>query len=294
MNEHIQKVLGLRIPSPVEEISFEGFTFSCKRDDLIHPVISGNKWRKLYYHLQHYYERGYEQMASFGGAYSNHLYALSHVCAALKIPLTAFVRGDGFDPENSTLQKLRLDGTNIIFIDRSAYRLKENGELVKSIMDKLDDCLLVPEGGSGPRGKKGINHLCEELNWQDFNHIVVSAGTGATAAGLFDFIVQKNLDVSLHVVSALKGSFMKAEIISQLTVSADERLQVYHDYHFGGYGKMPEKLRIFQKQFQEATGIELDLVYNAKSVYAMMDKLKVKKIHSEAGVLYINTGGLRI
>jgi 1-aminocyclopropane-1-carboxylate deaminase len=294
MNEQIQKLLDLKLPSPVEEITYEGYTFSCKRDDLIHPVISGNKWRKLYYHLQHYFERGYQQIASFGGAYSNHLYALSHVCAALKIPLTAFVRGDGFDPENSTLQKMRSDGTNLMFIDRSSYRLKEEGNVVKTTLNNLNHCMLVPEGGSGLRGRKGIEHLCEELNWQDINHIVVSAGTGATAAGLFDYIARENLDVTLHVVSALKGAFMQAEIIRQLSVAGDDRLQVYHDYHFGGYGKMPAELKIFQNKFQEVTGIELDLVYNAKSVYAMMDMLKAKKIHSEEGVLYINTGGLRI
>ena len=292
--KEVEKQLNLTLPSPLEVVKFNDHTFFIKRDDLIHPVISGNKWRKLFFHLERYFKNGFEHVVSFGGAYSNHLYALSHVCAVLKIPLTAFVRGDGFDANNLTLSKIKEDGTHLVFLDRTTYRLKEKAELVKIFIKENPNIMIVPEGGGGTMGKNGIVNLCHEIQWNDFDHIFVSAGTGITAAGLYEYIFNNNLRVKLHVVSALKGSFMRDEIHKYLTVQGDERLQVYNEYHFGGYGKMPEELKDFQFRFKEQTGIPLDLVYNSKTMFALLDILDSGQISPEQRVLYINTGGLRL
>ena len=41
-----------------------------KRDDLLHPLVSGNKWRKLKYNLLAAQEQGLDTLLTFGGAYS--------------------------------------------------------------------------------------------------------------------------------------------------------------------------------------------------------------------------------
>ena len=50
--------MNLKIPSPLTKINShflknKGVELYIKRDDLIHEIISGNKWRKLKYNFLH-------------------------------------------------------------------------------------------------------------------------------------------------------------------------------------------------------------------------------------------------
>jgi 1-aminocyclopropane-1-carboxylate deaminase len=287
--------LNLQLPSRIDYVSINTkskSTIGIKRDDLIHPIISGNKWRKLKYHLDQYYQEGYSSVISFGGAYSNHLYALSHVCMVLNIPCTLFVRGDGYDPTNSTLSKLKSDGSKLMFIDRTAYRQKDKAPMVQEFLVNNKNVLIIPEGGSGPQSRLGLFELCEELDWINIDQLFVSAGTGATAAAIYSYIYDNGINTALHVISALKGDFMKSEICAQLDFDPDLRLNVYDQYHFGGYAKMPENLIDFERNLSSITKIHLDLVYNAKTAFGMIDLINKNVINSTDRIIFLNTGGL--
>ncbi len=294
----IEDQLNLRIPSRVDEIFHPSFQTQntrvfVKRDDLIHPMISGNKWRKLKYNIEFYLNQNYRGIVSFGGAYSNHLYALSTACYHLSIPFVALIRGDGFDPENQTLVQLKEQGTKMIFVSRSAYREKENSLEVQKYLSQYQNHYLIPEGGSSDLAIAGLLEMCDELDWSMIDHLFVSAGTGATAGGILNFMDRYNTQAKLHVVSALKGGFMKTEVLKYAGLSHSQSLIVYDDFHFGGYAKMPMELIDFSNEFTDKTNLPLDLIYNAKTMYAMSTVISNGEIGTNSNVLFVNTGGRR-
>jgi len=104
--------LNLNIPSTINKInSFfleeKEIELFIKRDDLIHSVISGNKWRKLKYNFQAAANGRFTTILSFGGAYSNHLHALSYASKILGFNSIGVVRGDEKKSLNSTLSYCR-------------------------------------------------------------------------------------------------------------------------------------------------------------------------------------------
>ena len=100
------------LPSPLQRLHHPlltcyGVELWCKRDDLIHPAISGNKWRKLKYHLLHAKEHGKRHLLSFGGAYSNHIHALAAAGCQSGLRTTGIIRGEYDAVSNSTLRDAR-------------------------------------------------------------------------------------------------------------------------------------------------------------------------------------------
>ena len=64
------------------------------RLDAIHPIVSGNKFFKLYYFLEEAINSTHKHIITFGGAYSNHLAATAYACKAAGLKSTGFVRGE--------------------------------------------------------------------------------------------------------------------------------------------------------------------------------------------------------
>jgi len=119
--------IDLQFLSPVQQIKNDlfkkqGLKVFIKRDDLIHPIISGNKWRKLKYILKQARAEKKTHLVTFGGAYSNHLLATAAAAAQFEFKSTGIVRGEQVD--NDTLFLCRLHGMNLLFTDRETYRDK--------------------------------------------------------------------------------------------------------------------------------------------------------------------------
>ncbi len=283
----------IRIPSPVEEIDLPIFREKkvkvfVKREDLIHPMLSGNKWRKLKYNLDHYTSNGYSRMITFGGAFSNHLHAFASACKIFSVAGTAFVRGDGFDASNPTLTHLKDCGVEMVFLDREAYKLKQQAKKAMEYL-KSGKVFILPEGGSNELGMKGVKEMMEEVHpmMPTPDVILVSAGTGCTAAGI---IACTNIKVEVY--PALKGSFMP-DLINQHLNGVRVNFKCIEDYHFGGYAKVSEDLVSFIRAFKEDTGIPLDTVYTGKLFYGMVERIK-KDMYAKGSVLLaIHTGGLQ-
>lgn len=276
-----------KIYSPVQKIDFHPLNnLYVKRDDLIDPYISGNKWRKLKYILAKAKAEKKNHLVTFGGAYSNHLVATAAAAARSGLRATAFVRGE--EVKNEMLLICSLYGMKLKFVDRESY--KNKAELYKQYFDSNDDTYFIDEGGASAEAVQGCSEIISELT-EIYDHIFVAAGTGTTAAGLLKGIQDAGLNTKLHVVPVLKGGGFIAEEVAGYTALSDH-LILHTDYHFGGYAKTTAELVAFIRKFTSTTGMLIDPVYTAKMFYAMMDLYKQNQILPTDRILAIHTGGL--
>ncbi|MBB2145501.1 pyridoxal-phosphate dependent enzyme [Pedobacter sp. LMG 31464] len=277
----------MQIYSPVQQISFQSLTsVYVKRDDLIDPYISGNKWRKLKYILQDVALKGKNHLVTFGGAYSNHLVATAAASVRAGLKATAFIRGE--QVENEMLLLCKLFGMQLIFTDRESYKDKQ--QLFNSHFGNDNQAYFIDEGGASEEAVKGCAEIITELT-SHFDYIFCAAGTGTTAAGLLKGINEKQLATQLHVIPVLKGGDFIAAEISKYE-SDVSKLHLHTDYHFGGYAKTTPELLQFMKAFIAETGMLIDPVYTAKLFYAIYDLAQKNYFKKDAKILALHTGGL--
>lgn len=270
--------------------TFDSIKLFVKREDLIHPLVSGNKFRKLKYNLM-----GVDRTNSiltFGGAYSNHIAATAEACSMLGLKSIGIIRGDelGKDlsktlAENPTLKFAHKKGMDLKFVSRPNYRLKEHMPEVKAIKSQIDSLICIPEGGTNAKAIKG----CKEILSQEDNFDVIcsSVGTGGTFAGLIESTNYKQTCIGF---SALKGDFLTKEI-QTWTQKSNWALQT--DYHFGGYAKVNSDLIQFINHFQKKYNIPLDPIYTGKMFYGIFDMIKSKSFSKNTRILAVHTGGLQ-
>ncbi|MDA0972622.1 MAG: pyridoxal-phosphate dependent enzyme [Bacteroidetes bacterium] len=271
----------------------KGVELFVKREDLIHPEISGNKWRKLKYHmLEALKDLTCKGLLTKGGPYSNHILATASAAASSGLNSRAFIRGECILPLNPTLNRAKELGMELNFLDRTIFR-KPIEELAG--MEAMDGSWrLIPEGGTDALGIKGCMEILTDSDRQDFERVAVALGTGGTAAGLLSTLAKGQ---SLMVFSALKG----LDVSNTLGVLLGndrfhplrEHLIPMEDYHFGGYAKMDATLLSFIRDFEQETGIPLDPVYTAKMFYGLFDQIDKGLIPRGSIVLAIHTGGLQ-
>ncbi|HCN84927.1 MAG TPA: 1-aminocyclopropane-1-carboxylate deaminase, partial [Sphingobacteriaceae bacterium] len=253
-------MIDLQFHSPVEQIYDPLLTEKqvqvfIKRDDLIHPFISGNKWRKLKYILQKAEQEKKDHLITFGGAWSNHLLATACAAAKFGFKSTGIIRGE--DVNNNLLTFCKLFGMELKFTDRESYRDKK--ALFSRFSSDKQNAFFIDEGGAGIEAVKGCSELVAELE-KEYDHIFCACGTGTTAAGILNGLGQINSKTSFHAVPVLKnGGFLREDIRQYLIKDID--FQLHTDYHFGGYAKTTQELIRFIKDFPASTGIMIDPVY---------------------------------
>ena len=277
--------------SPEEQIHHplfkeKGIEVFIKRDDLIHPFISGNKWRKLKFLLKTAEQENRKHLVTFGGAYSNHLLATACAGAKFGFKTTAFVRGEPVD--NEVLFLCKMFGMEVMFTDRESYRDKPS--LFAHYFTNQENAFFIDEGGSSAEAAKSCEEIVTELNGS-YNHIFCACGTGTTAAGIINGISKQNLDVHFTGVPVLKGGeFLREEIEKYLFTKTDYTLHL--DYHFGGYAKTTPELLNFIKEFATITGILLDPVYTGKMMFAVFHLAGKNIFKTGEKILAVHTGGL--
>ncbi|MBU0696931.1 MAG: pyridoxal-phosphate dependent enzyme [Bacteroidetes bacterium] len=284
-------MINLAFHSPEEEIYYPSITdhpirLFLKRDDLIHPFISGNKWRKLKYHLIKAEENNKKHMVTFGGAYSNHILASAAAGARFNFKTTAFIRGE--EVENPTLKFCRLFGMELIFVSREDY--KDKMILYNQHFKNNLQTYFIDEGGFGLEAELGCREIVQELN-QEYDHIFCAAGTGATSAGIINQIHLQGLKTQFHMIPVLKGGSFLREDIQKLLIE-NITFHLHEDYHFGGYAKTQPKLIDFIKDFTSKTAVLIDPVYTGKALFAIMDLASKNTFEKEAKILMIHTGGI--
>ncbi|MGZ3810995.1 MAG: 1-aminocyclopropane-1-carboxylate deaminase/D-cysteine desulfhydrase [Mucilaginibacter sp.] len=283
--------IDFEIFSPVHQIQNklfdeQGLKVFIKRDDLIHPIISGNKWRKLKYPLKQAQTQNKTHLVTFGGAYSNHLLATAAAAAKFGFRSTGVVRGE--EVNNDTLFLCRLHGMDLIFTDRESYRDKRGLFDLHFANDK--EAFFIDEGGASILAADGCSELVKELP-ETYDHIFCACGTGTTAAGIINGIAKHDLTTQFHGIPVLKnGDFLRKEIDVFLTDPFD--YQLHTEYHFGGYGKVTDGLIKFIEQFVASTGILIDPIYTGKMLYALYDLVSKNHFKPGSRILAIHTGGI--
>lgn len=277
---------------PIQEIkddilSANNISLFIKREDLIHPEISGNKWRKLKYNVIEYFKKGHNCIVTFGGAFSNHISATAAVGALLGVSTIGIIRGDEVD--NPTLKKAKQNGMKLCFVSREEYRLKEFGRTVQELLCKLDKPFLIPEGGANGFGLLGCLEITNNL---EFDIVACACGTGNTISGIISSLNSNQQAIGFP---ALKGAeFLIDEIQQNLNYlnsnNSDWRLEL--DYHFGGYAKYKPELVEFINAFWVNHSIKLDPIYTGKAMFGLYDQIKSGIIRNKR-VLFIHTGGLQ-
>jgi 1-aminocyclopropane-1-carboxylate deaminase len=266
----------LRLPSPVVELEDDrlpaaGVRVLLKRDDLIHPEVPGNKWRKLKYNIATARELGFETLLTFGGAYSNHIRATAAVGAYCGFGTIGVIRGEEHLPLNSSLRYTVSRGMQLAYLDRTTYRAKASDAVIEALHREFGDFYLIPEGGSNADAVRGCAELPAELD-ASVDVVFCAVGTGGTLAGVAAGLQPDQLVIGVPVLKG--GAFLEGDIVGLQEQVYGARVGAWRlacDYHFGGYAKRTPVLDDFIDDFEVRHGLRLDWVYEAKMMYALFD-----------------------
>jgi 1-aminocyclopropane-1-carboxylate deaminase len=286
-------------PTPVKElkpaIDVLGVRLFLKREDQNHPHVSGNKWWKLKYNLAEAERLGHTQLLTFGGAYSNHIYATAAAAKQCGFDSVGIIRGDEARPLNHTLAFAKAMGMKLHFISRDEYRKKTEPIFIDRLHNQFGEFYLIPEGGSNPLAIKGCAEFgAQVISETQVDYICLPIGTGATMAGVIAGVGNPKKVLGFSVLKG--GDFLKDEVKSYLKRTSNEDFfnwEIMTDYHFGGYAKAPVALMDFKKWFEEANQIPLDLVYTAKMMAGIFDLISKGYFKQGSSVLAVHTGGLQ-
>jgi len=250
------------------------------RLDKIHPVISGNKWFKLKYHLDNYNAANHKGILTFGGAWSNHIVATACTCYLQKINCIGIIRGEKPAHLSATLNEAAKYGMNLRYFSRDIFRQRNNKETIENITKEFPGYYIIPEGGAGAEGEKGAGEILQHTNGKKYTHIACAVGTGTMFKGLLKAALP---DQQITGIVVLKGWKEKNETAGNL----------FYNYHFGGYAKYNTTLIDFMNEFYRQTHIPTDIVYTGKLVFAIMDLIKNDHFAPGSKILMIHSGGLQ-
>ena len=290
------------LPSPLEKIH----TRSCnnrnvklfvKRDDLIHEVISGNKWRKLKFNVKQCQAMKYDGILTFGGAYSNHLLAAAAACQQEGIKSIGLVRGEELNFESNHILKQCADlGMQLVFISREEYALRHEKEYHEELVLKFPSTMVIPEGGANYYGMIGCQEIMAETE-NNFDFVFVAQGTTTTSCGILLSIPERTKLVAVPVLKGfdaegeMRRMFSYSGFPSEIIDDLMEQLTIMPDHHFGGYAKFNDDLLDRMEQIFDETNIPLDPIYTGKTFVAMLDFIESNDVR-DAKILFVHTGGI--
>jgi 1-aminocyclopropane-1-carboxylate deaminase len=279
--------------TPIQEIVLprSSSKLFVKREDLNHPFVSGNKWWKLKYNLLEAQRKGHDSLLTFGGAYSNHIFATAAAAHEIGLKTIGIIRGEEILPLNHTLSFAKSKGMQLHYVSREAYRNKTEKEFTERLKDKFGDFYLIPEGGTNDLAIKGCAEFATQLSAEiEFDYLCLPIGTGGTIAGMINV-----LDVSKKIIGfpVLKGAqFLENKIATYLT-SPKQNWSMNYDYHFGGYAKQTEELAAFIQSMNERYKLPLDRIYTGKMFCGVLDLIQKGFFKKGSTILVLHTGGLQ-
>ncbi|HNP18414.1 MAG TPA: pyridoxal-phosphate dependent enzyme [Fulvivirga sp.] len=274
--------------------SHNGVEVFIKREDLIHPFVSGNKWRKLKYNLEEATRLQHKTVLTFGGAFSNHIYATSAAANEVGFKSIGIIRGEELadKPLNKTLAFAKNQGMQLEFVSRENYRSKAEDNYIDQLRDIYGDFYLIPEGGTNNLAIKGCEEIVDE-EVKQFDYLCLSVGTGGTISGVITAVDKDQIVIGF---SALKGDFLikeVADLLSNYTAAEHSNWHIETDYHFGGYAKTKPELNEFIEEFNSNHNFPIEPIYTGKMMFGLYDKIKKGDFRSGSKILAIHTGGLQ-
>ena len=275
-----------------QKITYElpnGITLEIKREDLLHPFVSGNKFRKLKYNVLQAKAENQSVLLTFGGAFSNHIAAVAYAGKEQGFETIGVIRGDELRDkisENPTLSFAQECGMRFEFVTREAYRHKTETAFIEQLQVKFGSFYLVPEGGTNDLAVKGCEEILTEFD-AHFDFVCSAVGTGGTISGLINSALPHQKVLGFP---ALKGDFLQNEIHKFVN---NKNWELITDYHFGGYGKVTTEFIEWMNWFYAQTGIPLDPIYTGKMVFGVIDLIYKNYFPEGSKILMIHTGGIQ-
>jgi len=285
--------------SPLEQLHDDvfvkaGLEVFIKRDDLLKPY-GGNKWRKLKYHFLQMVDDGHREFLTFGGPFSNHIYASASLAREQKLDATFFIRGSVDDRNNPVLNHVRNCGVELVSLDRKTYGNRYTQAFKSKLQSAYPGAFYIPEGGASKHGLKGCSEIVNETVKQIGSrpdYWIVGAGTANTAAGIAGKL-QANEKVI--AISALRNEIIQTAFRASLgliPVATRQRLVLSASYHFGGMAKWNEELILFMQGFEKQHGILLDPIYTGKAMYGLYDLVTRSEFERGSTIVFVHTGGM--
>ena len=277
-----------KLEIPIQKITTGDVEIFLKREDLIHPEISGNKYWKLYFNVNNYLEGPGKNplLITFGGAFSNHIASVAAFGRIFNIPTMGIIRGEELEDhffENYTLKRAFENGMRFRFVNRTDYRKKEL--LTAELQKEFPEALIIPEGGSNLQAVEGVKFMLTEQT-KDFDYLCTAVGTGGSIAGISRYAVEKQNVIGFTVV---KDSGLKQKI-TELSGNSNFNLI---DADFGGYGKISDDVVRFINNFWQEYNIPLDPVYTGKMMMKLFQMKEEGYFPKGSKVMAFHTGGLQ-
>lgn len=269
-------------------IDAAGVRLIIKREDLNHPLVSGNKWWKLKYNLEEAVAHNASTLITYGGAFSNHIFATAAAANEFGMKSVGIIRGEETLPLNPVLSFALTSGMELFYIPRSAYRTKSPADIY---LKKFENYYLIPEGGSNPLAVKGVKEFAGSL-LGDWQYICCPVGTGGTLAG---FVEGVSDDTTIIGFPVLKGAEFLIEDIRKLSIESKEKSnwRLMFDYHFGGYAKSNTGLTTFLQEFSSLHEVPLEKIYTGKMMAGIYDLMSKGFFERGSTILAVHTGGLQ-
>ena len=276
-------------PGPVQPVNVEWADgrLHMLRLDRINSWASGNKYYKLKYNLREALQKNITTIISKGGMFSNHLYALGEACHLFNLKCICLIRSYQDDPQNPTLHFLRSQGCELIFLEPDAFTRFDLNEAE----ERFPGCFFIPEGGESQHAIEGAGEIIKSFHEDQFQHVVISAGTMTTAVGL---LRSASANQHIHIVPAWKGCTVEYvnSILLKYFITPVCQWSLWPDFHFGGFAKSNQELVSFMETFTAQTSIPLDPVYTCKMMFGLQQKMG-EGFFGEGSILSIHTGGLQ-
>ncbi|WP_197523303.1 1-aminocyclopropane-1-carboxylate deaminase/D-cysteine desulfhydrase [Actinokineospora pegani] len=270
--------------SPVQAVDDErlrGVRLLLKRDDLLHPTITGNKWRKLAHNLAP--ARAAGRVVTFGGAYSHHIRAVAAAGREFGFATVGVIRGEEHRPLNDTLAFAAAQGMVLTYLDRATYRRKTDPDVLARLRAEFGPHHLLPEGGSNALAVRGCREVVAEL--PAFDVVCCPCGTGATLAGLASGLGPGQRAVGFAV---LRGDFLADAVAGFVGHRAG--WEVDTRFHSGGYAKTTPALHAFADEFTARHGVPVERLYVAKMLAGIYARAESGEFAPGTTVVAVITG----
>ena len=263
-----------------------------QREDLIHPFVNGNKYYKLKYNLQKAKDENFNTLLTFGGAFSNHIYAVSAAAKLFNFKSIGIIRGEEYKPLNPTLQFAVNNGMELHYVNRTTYRKRTDSKFREEIAKQFGKVYIIPEGGTNELALKGAAEILNNISI-DYDFVCSPVGSGGTLAGLICGLKDTKEAIGF---SALKGGEYLSETIKQLlppTIKQCNNWTINDHYHFGGFAKINKELIEFMELFNIENKITLEPLYTGKMMFGINDLIAKEFFSKGSKIIAIHTGGLQ-
>ncbi len=266
-----------------------------KREDINHSFVSGNKWWKLKYNLEEAIRLKHDTLLTFGGAYSNHIFATAAAAHELGLKSIGIIRGEESLPHNRTLAFAYEKGMRLHYVSREDYRHKAEHDFIQNLSTRFGDFYLLPEGGTNALAVKGCEEFAKKIFTEiEFDYLCLPVGTGGTMAGIVAGLGGEKEVIGFSVLKG--GAFLRDEITRLLkheSIETFKNWKINTNFHFGGYGKRTSVLKDFILTQWQTHELPLDPVYTSKMMYGVYENIKKGIFRRGSTILVLHTGGLQ-